>query len=56
MSTDHRPIALVMALRKQGILDQRVLSAVERTPRELFVEEPFQPSAYENVDEGANQQ
>ena len=48
MSEDHRPIALVMALRKQGILDQRVLSAIERTPRDLFVDEPFQPSAYEN--------
>jgi protein-L-isoaspartate(D-aspartate) O-methyltransferase len=48
MSEDHRPIALVMALRRQGILDQRVLSAIERTPREMFVEEPFQPSAYEN--------
>jgi protein-L-isoaspartate(D-aspartate) O-methyltransferase len=49
MSTDHRPIALVMALRKQGILDQRVLSAIERTPRDLFVSEPFRPNAYENV-------
>jgi protein-L-isoaspartate(D-aspartate) O-methyltransferase len=48
MSEDHRPIALIMALRRQGILDQRVLSAIERTPRELFVEEPFQASAYEN--------
>jgi protein-L-isoaspartate(D-aspartate) O-methyltransferase len=48
MTEDHRPIALVMALRRQGILDQRVLSAIERTPRELFVDEPFQPSAYEN--------
>jgi protein-L-isoaspartate(D-aspartate) O-methyltransferase len=49
MSEDHRPIALVMELRGQGILDQRVLSAIERTPRELFVEEPFQPTAYENI-------
>jgi protein-L-isoaspartate(D-aspartate) O-methyltransferase len=49
MSQDHRPIALVMALRRQGILDQRVLSAIERTPRDLFVEKPFQPSAYENA-------
>jgi len=48
MSEDHRPIALVMALRRQGILDQRVLSAIERTPRDLFVDEPFRPSAYEN--------
>ncbi len=37
-----------MALRKQGILDQRVLSAIETTPRDLFVEEPFRTSAYEN--------
>jgi len=49
MSEDHRPIALVMELRGQGIIDQRVLSAIERTPRELFVEEPFQPTAYENI-------
>jgi protein-L-isoaspartate(D-aspartate) O-methyltransferase len=49
MSDDHRPIALVMELRGQGITDQRVLSALERTPRNLFVEEPFQPTAYENI-------
>lgn len=48
MSRDHRPIALVMALRGQGISDPRVLEAIERTPREQFVEEPFLPSAYEN--------
>ncbi|MBU6299119.1 MAG: protein-L-isoaspartate(D-aspartate) O-methyltransferase [Alphaproteobacteria bacterium] len=46
---DHRPIALVMALRKQGITDARVLSAVERCPREMFVEEPFAHSAYDNT-------
>jgi protein-L-isoaspartate(D-aspartate) O-methyltransferase len=46
---DHRPIALVMALRKQGISDQRVLSAVERVPREMFVEAPFAHAAYENT-------
>ena len=38
-----------MALRGQGITDQRVLSAIERTPRELFVEAPFLSSAYENI-------
>lgn len=48
MSADHRPISLVMALRGQGITDRRVLSAIETTPRELFVEEPFLASAYEN--------
>jgi protein-L-isoaspartate(D-aspartate) O-methyltransferase len=46
---DPRPIALVMALRKQGIIDARVLSAVERTPRQVFVEEPFLHSAYDNT-------
>lgn len=46
---DHRPIALVMELRGQGVTDQRVLSAIERTPRELFVDEPFQATAYENI-------
>src|SRR5579871_1975570 len=47
--TDHRPIALVMELRGQGIIDQHVLSAIERTPRELFVDEPFHATAYENI-------
>ena len=49
MSEDHRPIALVMALRGQGISDPRVLSAIERTPREMFVEAPFLSTAYENI-------
>ncbi len=48
MSPDPRVIELVMALRRQGITDERVLSAIERTPRELFVEAPFQGSAYIN--------
>jgi protein-L-isoaspartate(D-aspartate) O-methyltransferase len=47
--SDPRPIALVMALRKQGITDERVLSAIERCPREVFVEAPFVHSAYDNT-------
>src|SRR3954454_18086380 len=46
--TDTRAISLIMALRGQGITDQRALSAIERTPRDLFVDEPFEVSAYEN--------
>jgi protein-L-isoaspartate(D-aspartate) O-methyltransferase len=46
---DHRPIALVMALRKQGITDARVLSAIERCPREVFVDTPFEHAAYDNT-------
>jgi protein-L-isoaspartate(D-aspartate) O-methyltransferase len=46
---DHRPIELVMTLRKQGIADARVLSAIERCPREAFVDTPFAQSAYDNT-------
>ncbi|HEY7977798.1 MAG TPA: protein-L-isoaspartate(D-aspartate) O-methyltransferase [Rhizomicrobium sp.] len=46
--TDARAIELVMALRKQGIIDTRVLSAIETTPRDLFVDQPFETNAYDN--------
>jgi protein-L-isoaspartate(D-aspartate) O-methyltransferase len=45
---DPRAIELLMALRKQGVTDSRVLSAIEQTPREVFVEEPFGHAAYNN--------
>ena len=35
-----------MTLRKQGIRDLRVLDAMERTPREAFVEQPFLEEAW----------
>lgn len=46
--TDRRAIELVMALRKQGITDARVLSAIETIPRDLFVDQPFETQAYAN--------
>lgn len=49
MNSDHRPAALVTALREQGISDARVLDAIEKTPREIFVDTPFAPSSYENI-------
>ncbi len=49
MTGDHRPSALVAALRKQGIADNRVLDAMKTIPRELFVDKPFEASAYENT-------
>lgn len=49
MSEDSRKIRLVMELRSQGITDTRVLSAIERVPRERFVPESFHDRAYENV-------
>jgi len=44
-----RTLRLIMALRHQGIGDARVLGAIEKTPRELFVPAQFQDHAYENV-------
>ncbi|MBS0275265.1 MAG: protein-L-isoaspartate(D-aspartate) O-methyltransferase [Proteobacteria bacterium] len=46
--TGARAIELAMTLRKQGIADTRVLSAIETIPREVFVDRPFETSAYEN--------
>jgi protein-L-isoaspartate(D-aspartate) O-methyltransferase len=49
MSYEANKIRLVMELRKQGITDKRVLGAVERVPRELFVPEALRSEAYENI-------
>ena len=48
MTNDPRQIQLIMELRGQGIDDRRVLEAVEKTPRENFVEAPFVNHAYDN--------
>jgi len=44
-----RKVRLIMELRHDGIGDARVLGAIEKTPRELFVPDEFQDQAYENV-------
>ena len=49
MSTDARKIRLIMELRRSGITDTRVLSAIERIRRDLFVPEAFRDQAYENI-------
>lgn len=46
MSEDYRKIELIMSLRNQGIREQRILEAIERTPREMFLGPSFQPMAY----------
>jgi len=46
--TDSRAIELVMVLRRQGISDVRVLSAIETIPRDVFVDKPFETNAYDN--------
>lgn len=42
-------IRLIMKLRTSGISDTNVLSAIENTPRELFVEETFRDHAYDDT-------
>lgn len=44
-----RATSLIAALRGQGITDERVLAAMAKIPREAFVEETFEQSAYENT-------
>ena len=49
MSGAARKIRLVMELRRSGVTDTRVLSALERIPRDIFVPEAFRDQAYENT-------
>lgn len=46
---DSRKIRLVLDLRRGGVSDRRVLAAIERIPREIFVPEALRHQAYENV-------
>jgi protein-L-isoaspartate(D-aspartate) O-methyltransferase len=48
MSIATRKARLVMELRREGITDRAVLSAVEQVPREAFVPDVFADRAYEN--------
>ncbi len=48
MTTDSRKIRLIMDLRNAGVTDTRVLAAIEKIPREVFVEEAFLDQAYAN--------
>jgi protein-L-isoaspartate(D-aspartate) O-methyltransferase len=44
----ERKIELIMQLRRRGITDARVLGAIEKVPRELFVAEPFTEQAWDD--------
>jgi protein-L-isoaspartate(D-aspartate) O-methyltransferase len=48
VNDDHRKIQLLMTLRNQGVRDQRVLEAIEKVPREMFLEEVFASRAYDD--------
>ena len=41
--------ALILELRQVGVTDAKVLAAIECTPRDMFLPEPFKSRAFENV-------
>jgi protein-L-isoaspartate(D-aspartate) O-methyltransferase len=49
VSIEARKIRLIMELRKAGVSDTKVLSAIERVPRELFVPPQMLDKAYDDV-------
>ena len=46
---DVRKIRLILELRESGIFDSKVLSAIEKIPRENFIPENFRNQAYDNI-------
>ncbi len=46
---NKRMQTLLTQLRQQGILDERLLQAIEAVPRERFVDEAFEQKVYENT-------
>ncbi len=40
---------LIFALRQAGVMDARVLDAIERTPRQMFIDRAFRDRAWDNV-------
>jgi protein-L-isoaspartate(D-aspartate) O-methyltransferase len=49
MSIDARKIRLIMQLRRSGVTDTKVLGAIERIPREMFVPPSFHDQAWEDT-------
>jgi protein-L-isoaspartate(D-aspartate) O-methyltransferase len=49
MRPDSGRIRLVLDLRKGGITETRVLAAMEKVPREIFVPEAFRDRAYDST-------
>ena len=49
MTPESRKIRLILELRRGGITDTRVLAAMERMPREVFVPQAFADKAYDNA-------
>ncbi len=49
MTPASRTIRLILDLRREGVADTRVLAAIERVPREMFLPAAFRDQAYEDV-------
>lgn len=49
LSPDEKRMRLVYLLRRAGISDRAVLTAIEKTPRDVFVERPFDDRAFEDM-------
>jgi protein-L-isoaspartate(D-aspartate) O-methyltransferase len=45
---DEKLMQLMLTLRQAGLTDKRVLEAIEKTPREIFVERAFRERAFED--------
>ena len=46
---DVRKIRLTLELREAGISNSKVLSAIEKIPRKIFIPDNFRNQAYENI-------
>lgn len=49
LSLEAKKGALILELRQFGVTDAKVLKVIERTPRDIFLAEPFKSRAFENV-------
>ena len=49
MTDDQHKARLIMALRRNGVRDTRVLEAMEEIPRDLFVPETFRDQAWADM-------
>ena len=49
MASAQDQIGLIMQLRRRGIRDTKVLRAIERVPRDLFVDPAFADHAYQDI-------
>ena len=46
---DVKKIRLILELRESGISNSKILSAIEKIPREKFIPENFRNQAYDNI-------